>query len=73
MRYQPVNVNIDESQEKRLTRAIQKNTVVSVRIIFEPSSKTKNQIEKIERAKLMGQTDLVIKMTSVQVKANVLR
>ena len=74
MRYQPVNVNIDESQEKRLTRAIKKNTGVSLRIIFEPSSKTilltKNQIEKMERAKLMGQTDLVIKMTSVQVKAN---
>ena len=73
MRYRPVDVNIDDSQEKRLTRAIKNETGVSLRIIFEPSKTllfTKNQIGKMERTKLLGKGDIIIKMSSAQVKAN---
>jgi hypothetical protein len=50
-RYQPVvDVNIDDSTEKRLKRAIKNKTGVSLRIIFEPSKTlllTKKQIESL--------------------------
>lgn len=74
MRYQPLAVNVDDSQEKKLTRAIKNKTGVSLRVTFKPSLNTllftKNQTEKIERAKLMGKDNVIIRMSSVQVKAN---
>ena len=63
MRYQPVKVNIGESQEKRLSSAIKKETGVSIKVVLaEPAETTTtetllltdNQIQKIERAKLTG-------------------
>ena len=73
MRYQPANVTVDESQEKRLTRAIRNKTGVTLKINFEPSKPlllTKQQIQKIDRAKLLGKNEIEIKMSAVQVKVN---
>ena len=80
MRYQPVKVNIGESQEKRLSSAIKKETGVSIKVVLaEPAETTTttetllltdNQIQKIERAKLTGKSDINIKMSAIQVKAN---
>ena len=73
MKYQPVDVNIAD-QEKRLTRAIKNKTGASLRIIFEPKSNTvlltKHQVQKIERAKLLGKRDIIIKMSAAQIMAN---
>ena len=73
MRYTPFWVNIEPSQEKKLKRAIEKKGV-SIAISFvEPRNETllftKDQIERIERASLMGKKSS-IKMSTPQVKAN---
>ena len=59
MRYTPFQVYVEPSQEKRLKRAIEKKGGASIVISFdEPRNETllftKDQIEKIERAGLMG-------------------
>ena len=74
MRYTPFQVYVEPSQEKRLKRAIEKKGGASIAISFdEPQNETllftKDQIEKIERAGVMGKK-INIKMSAAQVKAN---
>ena len=74
MRYTPFQVYVEPSQEKRLKRAIDKKGGASIVISFdEPRNATllftKDQIEKIERAGVMGKK-ISIKMSAAQVKAN---
>ena len=74
MRYTPFQVYVEPNQEKRLKRAIEKKGGASIAISFdEPRNKTllftKDQIEKIERAGVMGKK-ISIKMSAAQVKAN---
>ena len=74
MRYTPFQVYVEPNQEKRLKRAIEKKGRASIAISFdEPRNKTllftKDQIEKIERAGVMGKK-VNIKMSAAQVKAN---
>ena len=66
---------MDPRQEDRLKNAIVKNKSCSVRIFLtEPQKKTllltKGQIERIERAQLMGKDRVSIKLTVPQIKAN---
>ena len=75
MRYQPVKVNIGESQEKRLSSAIKNETGVSIKIALEPETTetlllTNNQVQKIERAKSKRKSNINIKMSAIQVRAN---
>ena len=75
MRYSPTEVHVDPRQEDRLKNAIVKNKSCSVRIFLtEPQKKTllltKGQIERIERAQLMGKDRVSIKLTVPQIKAN---
>ena len=74
MRYTPFQVYVEPSQEKRLKRAIEKSRGATIVISFdEPRNETllftKDQIEKIERAGVMG-NKISIKMSAPQVKAN---
>ena len=74
MRYTPFQVYVEPNQEKRLKRAIEKKGGASIVISFdEPRNETllftKDQIEKIERAGVMGKK-INIKMSAAQVKAN---
>ncbi len=75
MRYSPTEVHVDPRHEDRLKNAIVKNKSCSIRIFLtEPEKKTllltKGQIERIERAQLMGKDRVSIKLTVPQVKAN---
>ena len=75
MRYSPTEVHVDPRQEDRLKSAIVKNKSCSVRIFLtEPQKRTmlltKGQIERIERAQLMGKDRVSIKLTVPQIKAN---
>ena len=59
MRYTPFQVYVGPSQEKRLQKAISKKGGASVVISFEEPKNdtllfTKDQIEKIERAGVIG-------------------
>ena len=74
MRYNPYQVYVAPKQEKRLQKAIERKGGASIRISFdEPQNETllftKDQIERIERAKLMGKK-ISIRMSGPQVKAN---
>ena len=74
MRYTPFQVYVEPSQEKRLKRAIEKSRGATIVISFdEPRNETllftKDQIEKIERAGVMG-NKISIRMSAPQVKAN---
>ena len=75
MRYSPIEVNLDDSQERKLKSAIEKQRGVTIRVyLTEPRDKTilftKGQIAKIERAEVMGKEFIGIKLTAPQVKAN---
>ena len=74
MRYTPHKVYVEPKQEKRLQKAIEKKGGTSIAISFdEPQNETllftKDQIHKIERARLMGKK-IGIKMSASQVRAN---
>jgi len=74
MRYNPYQVYVAPKQEKRLQKAIERKGGASITISFdEPQNETllftKDQIERIERAKLMGKK-ISIRMSGPQVKAN---
>ena len=74
MRYTPHKVYVEPKQEKRLQKAIEKKGGTSIVISFdEPQNETllftKDQIHKIERARLMGKK-IGIKMSTSQVRAN---
>ena len=74
-RYSPVEVNVDDQQEGRLKKAIQKHKGVTIRLTLTEPKKhtflfTKGQIAKVERAQLLGHTYLSIKLTAPQVRAN---
>ena len=75
MRYNPVQVNVDEKQEDKLKRAIEKHRGVTLVVTLNgPKNKTvlltKGQIQKMERDSLVGKTCSEIRMSSPQVKAN---
>ena len=75
MRYSPTEVHVDPRQEDTLKNAIAKKKQCSVRIfLIEPEKKTllltKGQIERLERAKLMGKDQVSITLSVPQVKAN---
>ena len=75
MRYNPVQVNVDEKQEDRLKRAIQKRGGVTLNITLNGSSNktillTKAQIQKLKRERLMRKSFTKIKLSAPQVKAN---
>ena len=66
---------MDPRQEDTLKNAIAKKKSCSVRIfLIEPEKKTllltKGQIEKLERAKLMGKDRVSIRLSVPQIKAN---
>ena len=68
MRYSPTEVHVDERQEERLKNAIAKNKSAIIRIFLtEPGKKTmlltKGQIQKIERAQLMGKDRISVKLS----------
>ena len=74
-RYSPVEVNVDDQQEGRLKKAIEKSRGVTVRLTLTEPKKhtflfTKGQIAKLERAQASGSTYFSIKLTAPQVKAN---
>ena len=74
MRYTPFQVYVEPSQEKRLKKTIEKSRGASIVISFDkPRNETllftKDQIEKTERAGVMG-NKISIKMSAPQVKAN---
>ena len=73
MRYTPRKVYVEPEQEKRLQKAIEKKGGTSIAISFdEPQNETllftKDQIHRIERARLMGKK-IGIKMSASQVRA----
>ena len=75
MRYNPVQVNVDEKQEDRLKKAIEKHRGVTLVVTLnDPKNKTvlltKGQIQKMERDSLVGKSCSEIRMSSPQVKAN---
>ena len=75
MRYNPVQVNVDEKQEDRLKKAIEKRRGVTLIVTLNgPKSKTvlltKGQIQKMERDHLVGKSCSEIRMSPPQVKAN---
>ena len=62
MRYNPFQIYVEPNQEKRLKKAIEKKSGATITISFdEPRNETllftKEQIEKIERAGVMGKKD----------------
>ena len=74
-RYSPVEVNVDDQQEGRLKKAIEKKRGVTVRLTLTEPKKhtflfTKGQIAKLERAQVQGSTYFSIKLTAPQVRAN---
>ena len=74
-RYSPTEVNVDDQQEGRLKKAIERKGGVTVRLTLTEPKKhtflfTKGQITKIERAQLQGHTYLSIKLSAPQVRAN---
>ena len=75
MRYTPFQVYVEPEQEDGLKKAIENKKGVSLKISFvEPKNETvsftKDQIQKIERARLIGKTSVRVKMSAPQVKAN---
>ena len=75
MRYTPLQVYVEPKQEQRLKKAIERKGGVSIDISFEGPKNdtlmfTKNQIQKIERANLMGKKHVKVRMSAPQVKAN---
>ncbi len=75
MRYQQFEVALDPSQEDRLKGAIQLCKQISLRIYPHQGDKklllfTPAQIEKVERAKILGKPVVGIKLSKAQVKAN---
>ena len=74
-RYSPIEVNVDDEQERRLKSAIERKRGVTVRVLLsEPKKKTflftKGQIVKMERARAMGKSFIGIKLSAPQVRAN---
>ena len=64
-RYSPTEVNVDDQQEGRLKKAIERKKGVTIRLTLTEPKKhtflfTKGQIAKIERAQLLGNTYLSI-------------
>ena len=75
MKYTPLQVYVEPKQEERLKKVIEGKKGVSIKISFaEPKNETvlmtKDQIRKIERARLMGKTNILVKMSAPQVKTN---
>ena len=75
MKYTPLQVYVEPKQEERLKKTIEGKKGISIKISFtEPKYETvlftKDQIQRIERVQLMGKTDILIKTSAPQVKAN---
>jgi len=75
-RYSPVEVNVDDQQEGRLKKAIERKGGVTVRLTLTKPRKhtflfTQGQIAKLERAHASGSTYFSIKLTPPQVRANI--
>ena len=65
MRYSPTEGNVDDQQERRLKKAIEKKRGVTIRLTLTEPKKhtflfTKGQIAKIERAQLLGNTYILV-------------
>ena len=70
-RYSPVEVNVDDQQEGRLKKAIERKGGVTVRLTLTKPRKhtflfTQGQIAKLERAQASGSTYFSIKLNTTQ-------
>ena len=75
--YEPLNLNVSVDQHDKLRKAIQSNKAVTIKV----SSNGKNgknkllltpsQIQRIERARLIGKEKVSIHLSKKQVKANI--
>ena len=75
--YEPLNLNVSVDQHDKLRKAIQSNKAVTIKV----SSNGKNgknkllltpsQIQRIERARLIGKQKVSIHLSKKQVKANI--
>jgi hypothetical protein len=75
MRYTTARVAVEATQETKLKEAIEQKKPVVIQILLsEPKNDTilltKEQIHKLERARLMGKVSIPIKMSAAQIKAN---
>ena len=74
--YTPLKLNISVDQHENLKKAINQQKAVSIKVdsvgggkhVFLP---THSQIQRLERAKLIGKSTLNIHLSKKQVKANV--
>ena len=76
--YEPINLNVSTDQHDRLRKAIQSSRAVSIKV-NSASAKgsesklllTPSQIQRIERARLIGKQKVSIHLSKKQVKANI--
>ena len=76
--YEPINLNVSTDQHDRLRKAIQSSRAVSIKVnsASAKGSKSKllltpSQIQRIERARLIGKQKVSIHLSKKQVKANI--
>ena len=75
MRYTATRVAVDTTQETKLKEAIEKKKSVCIKVLLsQPKNDTilltKDQIHKLERARLLGKAYILIKMSAAQIKSN---
>ena len=73
--YTPIKVNISGNQNEKLKVAIKRKKAVSIRIKTSNNGEhmillTTSQKHRLERARLIGKPDVVIKLSTKQIKAN---
>ena len=73
--YTPVKLNISNDQHEKLKKAINQQKAVSIRVDANVGKHvfllTHSQIQRFERAKMIGKSTLNIHLSKKQVKANV--
>ena len=70
--YEPSNLNISVDQHDKLKKAIQSNKAVTIKVSSNGKNKlllTHSQIQRIERARLIGKQKVSIHLSKKQVKA----
>ena len=77
MTYTAIKVSVDEKQSQKMRNAIEEKKPLSIKVIINKRALekktvlfTSSQIQKIERAQLIGKNSINIRMSQRQVQAN---